>query len=122
MSTIQLEEIAEYTFRIDLDEIVNTIRVYWSEFSDTMTGMETDGFWSLDISNNLFTIKGIKLVGGVELMWPYSQIGFGGFFLYDMSNENLDPEFAAIGTRWQLDYIPIDELQAFRDSLGLENI
>ena len=122
MAVVVLREIVEYTFRIDLDEIVNNIRVYWTEFSDVITEMDTGGFWSMDISNNLFTIKAIKLVGGVELMWPYSQIGFGGFFLYDMTNENLDPEFAGIGTRWQLDYIPIDEVQAFRDSLRYENI
>ena len=122
MSIIPIEEIAEQTIRIDLDGITNTVRVYWTEFSDVMTDMDTAGFWSMDIINNLFTIKAIKLVGGVELMWPYSQINFGGFFLYDMTNENLDPEFAGIGTRWQLDYIPIDELQAFRDSLRYENI
>ena len=112
-----------YTFRTDLEQITNTARVYWTEFSDTIKDdMETAGFWSMDLSNELFTIKAIKLVGGAELMWPYSQIKFGGFYLYDLTNEWLDPEFVGIGTRWQLIYIPVDELQEFRELLQLETV
>ena len=122
MSVVPLQPISEYTFRIDLDELTNTVRIYWTEFSDDQPDMETGGFWSMDISNDLFTIAAIKLAAGVELMWPYSQIKFGGFFLYDMDGENKDPEFLSIGDRWQLDYIPVAEVESFRDGLEYETI
>lgn len=122
MSVIQLQPVAEYTFRIDLEDLTNTIRIYWTEFSDDQRDMETGGFWSMDISNELFTIAAIKLVTGVELMWPYSQIKFGGFYLYDMDGENKDPEFIGVGDRWQLDYIPVAEVDAFRLGLNYETI
>lgn len=123
MSVIELRESAEYTMRVDLDDIPCVFRVYWNEFSDSMKpDMSTDGFWAMDLSNEIFDIKGIKLVTGAELMWPYSHANFGGFFLYDMSLKAEDPEFEGIGTRWQLNYIPIDELFDFRVSLRLETI
>ena len=123
MSVIPLQEIAEYTMRIDLEGIPNRIRIYWNEFSDAIKSkMDTDGVWCMSISNELFTINSIKIVGGVELMMPYSQINFGGFALYDMSGENLDPEFEGIGDRWQLNYIPLSEVVEFRRRLGVEVI
>ena len=121
MSVIPLQESAEYLMRIDLEGIPNRLRVYWNEFSDAIKpSYDTAGFWAMDLSNELFTINGIKLVGGTELMLPYSQVNFGGFYLYDMANENLDPEFVGIGTRWQLNYIPLSEIVEFRRGLGVE--
>ena len=120
---IPLREQAEYTFRIDLDEIVNDCRIYWVQFSETIANdMSTAGFWALDIKNPIFTIKGIKLVCGVDIMWPYSHADFGGFVVFDMSGKNLDPEFNGIGERWQMNYYPIAEAQAMREGLGLETI
>jgi len=123
MSVIPLQEVAEYTMRIDLDNLPTVVRVYWNEFSESLKSeMSTDGFWAMDLSNELFTIKGIKLVTGTELMWPYSYANFGGFYLYDMELNADDPDFKGIGTRWQLNYIPIAELYNFRVSLFLETI
>ncbi len=120
---IPLRQESEYTFRIDLDGIVNDCRIYWVAFSETIVGdMNTQGFWALDISNPIFTIDGIKLVCGVDLMWPYSHANFGGFVVFDMSGENLDPEFIGFGERWQMNYYPIDEVQEMRQGLGLEII
>ena len=76
----------------------------------------------MDLSNELLTINGIKLVTGTDLMWPYSHANFGGFFLYDTEFRGSDPEFNGIGTRWQLNYIPIAELEEFRVDLRLEII
>ena len=122
MSVIPLQETAEYTIRIDLDEIPCAIRIYWNEFSDaTKAEYDTTGFWAMDLSNSIFDIKGIKIVGGTDLMWPYSQ-PFGGFILYDMDLENKDPEFDGIGTRWQLNYVPISDIRAVREALSLEII
>jgi len=123
MSVIPLQEASEYTMRIDLDNIPCVIRIYWNEFSDSLKSqMATNGFWAMDLSNELFTINGIKLVTGTELMWPYSYATFGGFFLYDTEFKGSDPEFNGMGTRWQLNYIPISGLQQFRVDLRLETI
>jgi hypothetical protein len=123
MSVIPLQELTDYTMRIDLDNIPSVIRTYWTEFSDAIKAqMVTDGFWSMDISNTLFTIKGIRVVGGCELMWPYSQIKFGGFYLIDKSGEQLDPAFAGIGDRWELNYIPLADIDALRVRLKLETV
>lgn len=120
---IPLRENAEYTFRIDLDGIVNNCRIYWVQFSDTIAAdMSTEGYWCLDIANDIFTIKGIKMVCGTDLMWPYSYANFGGFVVFDMTGANLDPEFVGIGERWQMNYYPISEIQAVREGLGLETL
>ena len=55
-------------------------------------------------------------------MWPYSHINFGGFIMYDLTGENLDPNFDEIGSRWQLNYIPIADVRAVREELRLEII
>ena len=120
---IPLEASAEYTLRIDLDNIACRIRVYWNEFSDAVkANYDTNGFWAMDVVNDIFDIKGIKLVGGTDLMWPYSHINFGGFILYDLTGQNEDPEFDGIGDRWQLNYIPIADIRAIREELKLEII
>ena len=118
---IPLKAEAEYTLRIDLDNIACRIRVYWNEFSDAVkSSYDTTGFWSMDVVNDIFDIKGIKLVGGTDLMWPYSHINFGGFILYDMTGQNLEPEFDGIGERWQLNYVPIADIRSIREELKLE--
>lgn len=123
MKTLPLLELIDYTMRIDLDLIPCTVRVYWNEFSDAeKSNFETAGCWYMDILNNLFTIDGIKIVGGCELMWPYSQVDFGGFVLTDMSNQDLDPEFIGMGSRWQLDYYDLSEIDAVRQALKLETV
>jgi hypothetical protein len=117
---IPLQEAAEYTIRIDLDNIACRMRLYWNEFSDAVkANYDTNGFWAFDLSNDLFDIKGIKIVGGTDLMWPYSY-PFGGFILYDLTGENEEPEFDGIGERWQLNYVPIADVRAVREELGLE--
>ena len=119
---VPLQELAEYSFRIDLDRIACDIRIYWTEFPDLIKDdMPTDGFWSMDISNSIFTINGIKLLVNAELMWPYAY-NFGGFFLFDMSGANEDPEFIGMGDRWQLNYYPINEVGELRQALKLETI
>lgn len=119
---VPLQETSEYTLRLDFDEISTNVRVYWNEFSELVKpDYDTEGFWCMDLDNELFDIKGIKLVGGTDLMWPYSE-KFGGFLLFDMEGLNDDPEFDGIGTRWQLNYVPISEIEAVRVSLGLEII
>ncbi|MAO24263.1 MAG: hypothetical protein Unbinned3818contig1000_56 [Prokaryotic dsDNA virus sp.] len=119
---IPLLESAEYTMRIELDLILCDIRVYWNEFSEAVkSSYDTDGFWAMDLSNDIFSIEGIKLVGGTDLMWPYSH-AFGGFIFYDMTGNNEDAQFEGIGERWQLSYIPIADIQSVRQELGLETI
>ena len=120
MSVIPLQETAEYSIRIDLENIPCNLRIYWTEFSDSIKdGMTTNGFWSMDITNEIFDIKAIKLVGGTDLMWPYSH-DFGGFVLYDMEGKNEDPSFIGVGRRWQLNYIPKSDIQSVREDLRLE--
>lgn len=119
---LPLKELAEYTLSIELDGYVTKARIYWSEYSAAIIDdMDSGGFWSMDLSNSLFTINGIKIVGGTELMWPYSQ-PFGGFMLFDISGKNKDPEFSGIGDRWQLNYYSISEVDALRETIGLEVI
>jgi hypothetical protein len=119
---IPLIESAEYTIRIELDGYPTRMRVYWTEYSDAIkAGRDTDGFWSMDLSNDLFDIKAVRIVGGTDLMWPYAY-KFGGFVLFDVEGGNLDPEFKGIGNRWQLNYYPIDEVQELREALKLEAV
>lgn len=121
MRTMPLSELTDYTMRIDLDAIPCTIRIYWVEFSEADKPLfDTAGCWYMDISNRIFTITGIKLVGGTELMWPYSHVNFGGFILYDTSDQYADPEFLDMGDRWQLYYIELDEIDGVRQALDLE--
>lgn len=120
---VPMQELNDYTMRIDIEGMANTLRIYWVEFSATIKPeMETNGFWLMDIKNKLFDIKGIKLVGGCELMWPYSQINFGGFYLVDTTGANLDPQFEGVTDVWQLNYISAANVEAFREALNLETI
>jgi len=123
MKTIPLQELADYTMRLDLEGIPCDFRFYWVEFSEVdKPNFDTTGSWYMSISNSIFAIKDIKLVGGTELMWPYAHINFGGFVVYDRSDKNQDPEYLGMGNRWQLYYFEINEVDSIRQVLNLETI
>ena len=123
MRIMPLQELIDYTFRLDLDSIPTTIRIYWNEYSDAdKANYDTQGVWFMGIENRILKIDDIKLVTGTELMWSYSHIDFGGFLLFDSMSENLDPEFIGMGNRWQLYYLELSEVAEFRQALNLETI
>jgi len=121
--TLKLYSLSEYTIRVDLDQLPCELRVYWSEYSDAQKpNFDVDGYWSMDIVSDQFDIKGIKIVSNCELLWPYALQNFGGFYLTDLSEKNNDPDYNGIGDRWELNYIPKDDIARFREQLNLETV
>lgn len=68
---------------------------------------ETDKAWYMDLINTETDQRwnGIKLVLGVDLIFPYGISILGRFFMIDESNEFIDPTETELGDRFKLVYI-----------------
>ena len=68
----------------------------------------TTAKWYMDIvgSNNIVNVKGIALLGGCDLLEPYAYSELGSLLMLDTSGAAEDPNFAGMGTRFELRYLP----------------
>jgi hypothetical protein len=68
---------------------------------------DTESAWYLDLAgltNTSFSLNGIKLVGGVDLLEPYGVLDLNELWLVDTSGQNRDPGFENISTEFVLYY------------------
>jgi hypothetical protein len=59
--------------------------------------------------NNSVDIKGLALLTGKDLLAPFGYSGqLGELWVVDNTEGNEDPNFDDMGTRWTLEYTPLD--------------
>lgn len=80
---ITFENLPKQRFSTVIDEIDYTIEVNYNALYE---------FWVMDIESNDFTILGIKLVAGIDLVGQYVQVPFSmkSINLDDPTRENLN--------------------------------
>jgi hypothetical protein len=59
----------------------------------------------LDIIETETLVKGIKLIGGIDLLKQYAITELGKMFIVDTEEKFQDPDFDLIGDRYKLIYI-----------------
>ncbi len=101
----------EDVFSINLDGAIYNCRIYWTAYDDQIRAIVedgNDGKWYMDIagSNNTVNVKGIALVCGCDLLEPYAYSELGSLLMLDTSGNSEDPNFAGMGTRFELRYLP----------------
>lgn len=105
----------EQTLRIELDGAAYNLRIYWVQSDSSIrqiTGQE-DGRWYMDIAGDEFTINGISLVGGADILEPYGYVQLGSLFVADTYGKSEDPPFNGLGDRWVLRYYDTAENEQF---------
>lgn len=94
MSDQSIKLIADpyYSRTVKIGSIMYQVTVRWSELELA---------WYLDLkstSTSDVDVRGIKLVGGVDLAEPYGMVDFGQMWLCDLTGKARDPEFDNIAT------------------------
>lgn len=95
---LPLESDAFFSYDIKLDGGAYRITIRWNQ---------ADQAWYMDIVGNSNTVvkKGIKLVGGTNLLEPFAVLELGALYVVDLEGEDLDPDFEGLGDRYQLVYV-----------------
>ena len=69
--------------------------------------------WYLDLKSldpDIDTdIKSIALLPGRDLLEPFGEYQLGSLYVYDNSTASDDPNFDDIGSRFTLEYVPLDD-------------
>jgi len=84
-------------YQVTLDGQSYTIYTRWNE---------TDEAWYMDIIGltNSVLYRGIKIVGGVNLIGPFAILEMGSMYMIDLEEKYLDPDFATFGDRFRIMY------------------
>lgn len=87
-----------YDFYTALENESYHITVKWNSL---------DSCWHMDLEgvNNSVDLKGIRLVGGVNLLEPFAVLELNALYVVDLHEKYEDPNFDDIGTRFQLLYL-----------------
>lgn len=95
---IPLEPNPYYFFTITLEEDLYKLQFRWNY---------TDAAWYMNVENlsTYRAVNGIKLVTGIDLLQPYALYELGSMYMIDLEDENFDPNFDDIGTRFCLVYV-----------------
>lgn len=95
-----------YEFEVDLEDLVWRFRFHWNE---------TDQAWYMDLLglDNGNDFKGIKVIGGINLLDPYAIRELGQLYLVDAENGLQDPDRDGFGDRYQLLYVLKENVDAF---------
>lgn len=121
---IPIEQYPDQTMRMDLDGKPTTIRLYWSDFDDSLSalaaddGWVPDGCWNMDISNDEFEVAGIVITGGCDILEPHAQASLGGLFLVPTKPEPEELTFDSFGIDHLLLYVPIANYDEFVAGVG----
>lgn len=123
IQTIEILDLPEQTFRIVLDGIQYTMRVYWTEYDDTIKEILGDipGQWRMDLTNadNGVNLLGVAIVGGCDLLGQYNRSDIlGAMWVNDTTTQGNDPVFESWGDTHELLYIPKDEAESFHQAIG----
>lgn len=121
---IPIEQYPDQTMRMDLDGKPTTIRLYWSDFDESLSalaeddGWLPDGCWNMDISNDEFAVSGIVITGGCDILEPHAQASLGGMFLVPTKPEPEELTFESFGIDHLLLYVPIVNYDEFVKGVG----
>ena len=121
---IPIEQYPDQTMRMDLDGKPTTIRLYWSDFDESLSALATDdgwipdGCWNMDISNDEFEVSGIVITGGCDILEPHAQDSLGGLFLLPTKPEPEELTFESLGIDHLLLYVPIANYDEFVKGVG----
>ena len=105
MVTIPLTANASYRFTVEIESETVEFAVRWNL---------VESAWYFDIVGVSFTLelKGIKFVGGVNLLKPYAVRELGGLYMIDSEEKNEDPDFDGLGDRYRLIYVTKAEMES----------
>ena len=105
MKTILLTPNPDYNFTVEIEDQTVKMDVRWN-LADTA--------WYLDITGLTFDLelKGLKMVGGVDLLKPHAVTELGGLFMVDVEDKNQDPDYDLLGDRYRLIYVTKAERSA----------
>ena len=121
---IPIEKYPDQTMRMDLDGKPTTIRLYWSDFDESLSSLATDdgwipdGCWNMDISNDEFEVSGIVITGGCDILEPHAQASLGGLFLLPTKPEPEELTFESLGIDHLLLYVPKVNYDEFVADIG----
>lgn len=99
---IPLEANSNYDFTVTLEDLEWKFTINWNNEVEAWY-CRLQGLTETDIDFNF------KLVCGVDLIKPFAIIQLGQLFMVDIEEENADPDFDNIGTRFVLAYADKDE-------------
>jgi len=93
---------SSYSFDMSLENIPVTINVRWNLI---------DQSWYMDLiaSNINLELRGLKLAGGVDLLYPYAITELGQMFVIDLEDKKEDPIRDLLGDRFQVAYFSKDD-------------
>lgn len=87
-----------YRFNTVLEELNILFYIRWNI-------VDLAWYMDLEIIETETIIKGIKLVGGVDLLKQYAIIELGKMFMVDTEEKFQNPDFELIGDRYKLIYV-----------------
>jgi len=104
--TIPLTPNPDYSFQIDIEDQTVELSIRWNL---------VDQCWYMDIFGVTFDLdlKGLKLVGGVNLLKPHAVLELGGLYILDAEEKAQDPDFDLIGDRYILIYVTKEEMSDY---------
>lgn len=93
---------ASYSFNMALENIPVTFKVRWNLMNQA---------WHMDLSmpDIDLELNGLKLVGGVDLLYPYAITELGQMFVIDLEDKKEDPTRELLGDRFQVAYFTKDD-------------
>jgi hypothetical protein len=85
---------------------IQKIKLDGLEFQFDCRWNETDQSWYLNIEGigNPVKLNGIKLVNGLDLLYPHVVMEMGGLTLIDLEGAGSDPDYDGFGSRFRLVY------------------
>jgi hypothetical protein len=100
--TIALLANSYYNGTKTLDGNAYYLRFHWNTYTAK---------WYMDLQglNNDVDIKGMALLTGKNLLNAYGEYELGELWVVDNQGANEDPNFDDIGSRWTLEYTPLEE-------------
>lgn len=91
---------------IELEGIAWQIYYRWND---------TDAAWYMDLSSvqTGTTLKGLKLVGGSNILRPHAVTELGKILVVDTGGKQANPDFDNFGDRFKVLYIPLEDVDDY---------
>jgi hypothetical protein len=120
---IQVTNYPDQTFRITLEGLALSARIWWSQYDDAtkvLVGDGIEGQWYLDFFNTDGTVTayGVALVTGCDILEPYAIDGLGGLWLVGADDTGSDPDLFGMGDTHSIIYVPVAERAQFNRDIG----
>lgn len=124
---LPVEQYPDQSFRIDLDGVPTTFRFYWSEWDESIKAIANDtdagatlhtGCWYFDISTDEFTVNGIPVTQGCDMLEPFAQASLGGLWVVNLLNNPAEVTFESMGVNHLILHVLKDNLETFYRAIG----